>query len=237
MIAPRCNVRLSIIVPFTPAETCGAALLVDLQAMPADVEIILCAVSGGGPLPCAPARLASGAAVRRCTSHVGRAIQMNAGARTARGRWLWFVHADSRVYPATCAALTRFLANDTGALGYFDLKYATAGWTLMRLNAAGANARSRWLGLPFGDQGFVLRRGLFERLGAYDEHLARGEDHALVWRARAFGIQIKHIPAPLGTSTRNYTEHGWVQTTTLTAWRTATQAFAGWRAARGMRRS
>ena len=52
----------------------------------------------------------------------------------------------------------------------------------MQLNAAGANLRSRWLGLPFGDQGLVLPRASFERLGGFDPALRYGEDHALVWR-------------------------------------------------------
>lgn len=83
---------------------------------------------------------------------------MNVGADSARGEWLWFLHADSRLGPATLWALQRFLDRDVDALGYFDLAFRRDGPRLAALNAWGANLRSRWLGLPFGDQGFVIRK-------------------------------------------------------------------------------
>lgn len=227
--------RLSIIVPLAPKEMRGASLLADLRNVPVDVEIILCGVAGCA-LPFKTVECVGGATVRHCTSRAGRAVQMNAGARAARGRWLWFLHADSRVPAATLAALRRFIASDTGALGYFALRYADDGPALVRLNAMAANWRSRWLGLPFGDQGFVMTRTLFQHLGGYDETLARGEDHAFVWRARALKVARQRIPALVGTSARNYAERGWLWYTTVTVLRTLTQAWAGWRALRRARR-
>ena len=101
------------------------------------------------------------------------------------------------------------------------------------MNAAGANLRARWLGLPFGDQGLLLPRACFEALHGFDEQAAYGEDHLLVWAARRAGLPLRHIPAVLETSARKYARHGWLRTT-WRHWRlTVAQAWPAWRAMRG----
>lgn len=99
----------------------------------------------------------------------------------------------------------------------------------MRLNAAGAWIRSHALGLPFGDQGLLLPRRTFERIGGFDPGLARGEDHELVWRLRCAGVPPRPVGAPLFTSARKYAERGWAATTAshlCETWRQA-RRFAG----------
>jgi hypothetical protein len=157
---------------------------------------------------------------------------MNVGAQAARGRWLWFLHADSHLRARTLIALNSFLAPDQPALGYFDLRYRGDGPALAHLNALGANLRARWLGMPFGDQGLVLPAAWFERLGGFDEHVAYGEDHLLVWRARAAGLPLVRIAAPIETSARKYAEQGWARTTLQHVRMTAQQAWPEWRALR-----
>ena len=99
----------------------------------------------------------------------------------------------------------------------------------MHLNALGVFVRSRWLGLPFGDQGFFLARAVFERLGGFDTAVPFGEDHALVWAARRAGVAIVPAGAPLYTSARKYAEGGWLATTARHVWWTTAQV---WREAR-----
>lgn len=228
---------LSVIIPFAPAESCGVALIETLHRAPWPwaVELLLATVADA-PLPAA-ARAAHVPGVRILASAAGRACQMNAAAQAARGDWLWFVHADSQVFPATLQALVAFLAVNRDVLGYFDLRYAADGPRCATLNAALANRRSRWLGLPFGDQGFVLRRETFTRLGGYDGNLPRGEDHALVWRAHAAGLPVQRIPAPLGSSARRYAQGRWARTTTVSVARTLAQAWRGLRQAGSTRES
>jgi hypothetical protein len=224
----RAEIRLSVIIPLGPHETEGAVLLEQLQALPGDAEIVL-AGARGHPLPAQLEPHAGAIAASSCTAPPGRARQMNAGARAARGRWLWFVHADSRLHPRTLAALAGFLAADRDTLGYFDLRYRGDGPRLAKLNALGANLRARWLGLPFGDQGFVIPAGWFGRLGGYDESAVRGEDHRLVWRARGAGLVLRRVPAPLLSSARKYARRGWARTTLSHIDLTARQAWTQWR--------
>ncbi|MCK9539418.1 TIGR04283 family arsenosugar biosynthesis glycosyltransferase [Dokdonella sp.] len=228
------DLRLSVIVPFAPHESAGDALLEQLRGLPADCEIIV--VRAGEPGSHPPAAQGNRDPRRRqLTAPPGRASQMNAGARAARGRWLWFLHADSRLHPRTLPALHAFLARHHDALGYFDLRYADDGPALTRLNALGANLRARWLGMPFGDQGLVLPAAWFARLGGYDEQAPYGEDHLLVWQARHAGLPLRRLRAPLTSSARKYAREGWLKVTAR-HWRlTLRQAWPEWRAARRRR--
>lgn len=228
--------RLSVIVPFAPGEAEGQALFEQLRALPADAEIIA-VYADPARQPEAKAPVAAFLPkVREFSSAPGRARQMNVGARAGRGRWLWFLHSDSRLCPQTLAALRRFLDREEDALGYFDLRYRNDGPRLARLNAIGANLRSRWLGLPFGDQGFVLPAAWFSRLGGYDESAACGEDHLLVWRARGAGLSLRRIGAPLATSARKYARDGWWRVTRRHARLTLRQALPERRRLREARR-
>lgn len=222
--------ELSVIVPFAPHETEGDVLLEQLCALPACCELIL-VPSGSQPLSWPPSLEKAPIPVREYLTLPGRARQMNAGARVARGRWLWFLHADSRLHLRTLDALHAFLAGDD-ALGYFDLRFRSDGPRRAWLNAWGANLRSRWLGLPFGDQGFVLPAAWFARLGGYDESASYGEDHLLVWQARAAGLPVRAVGALLSSSARKYAAHGWWRT----SWRhvnlTVRQAWPKWQAQR-----
>ncbi|MGH8110393.1 MAG: glycosyltransferase [Rhodanobacteraceae bacterium] len=215
-----------MIVPFGLHEAEGAVLLDQLRGLRGGVEIVLVRVDGCS-LPMAVKN--DGVVVRVCTSAAGRARQMNVGAQAARGRWLWFVHADSRLRARTLPALETFLASNNDALGYFDLRYRD-GPTLAHLNALGANLRARWFGLPFGDQGLVLPAAWFARLGGYDEGAGYGEDHLLVWHARQAGLPLRRLAATLESSARKYTEHGWWCTTTRHLRLTVRQAWPEWRA-------
>jgi hypothetical protein len=88
--------------------------------------------------------------------------------------------------------------------------------------------RSRFLGLPFGDQGFCLSREHFQQIGRFDEHASYGEDHLLVWSARRQGILIRSVGASIATSARKYQAHGWLRMTLRNAWLTWRQAIPEW---------
>jgi hypothetical protein len=201
--------KLSVIVPVGPGERAWCELLPDLAPLGGVAEVLLVAARGEVPPPSWPDT--EPASARWLEADRGRASQQNAGARAATGEILWFLHADSRVPPAALELARGFARRD--ALGYFDLAFRDDGPPWVRLNALGARLRSRWLGLPFGDQGFILPRRLFERLGGFDESLPAGEDHALVWTARRAGVPLLRLGAPLYTSARLYAEAGWFRAT------------------------
>lgn len=199
---------LSVIIPVGPGDDSWRALLPDLATLPERAEIVLVATPAAAPTDFTARVFGLRCHARWIEAPAGRASQQNAGAAQARSAVLWFVHADSRVSTATLTALGHYLAAPHG-LGYFDLRFLADGPPTMVLNTLGAWIRSHWLGLPFGDQGFVIQRDDFSRLGGFDRNAAAGEDHALVWQARRMGIKLRALHAPIHTSARKYAEHGW----------------------------
>lgn len=154
-----------------------------------------------------------------------RASSMNAAALAARGRHLWFVHADTAVTPDAVEALLAQLNRESDALRYFDLRFD--GGALMRLTELGVWFRSRALGIPFGDQALCLPAHWFKALGGYAEAAAHGEDHLLVRQARRAGLPVHPVGKTVLTSARKYRSNGWFRTT-LTHWRlTLQQALRG----------
>lgn len=198
---------LAIIIPAGPGDEAWRGLLPQLADLKAR-EIILARADGDAAL-----NLESIPGLHEVRTRAGRARQLNAGAAASSAEWLWFLHADSRLGPSTASALQGFIARDRSAIGYFNLRFSDDGPGLTAINTFGAWWRCFLFGLPFGDQGFLMPRLVFESLGRFDETEAGGEDHALIWSARKARIPVRRIPAPLYTSARKYAQHGWGKTT------------------------
>lgn len=163
------------------------------------------------------------------TTAPGRAKQLNAGARTATAKYLWFVHADSRLGPKPIMALEKALNQGPNALHYFNLAFLKDGPPLMWVNRIGCWIRSQLLGVPFGDQGFCLSKKLFFALGGFPENAPYGEDHLFIWKVRQNDIPLNCIPATIQTSARRYAQQGWAKLTLRYAHRWIRQAWPEWK--------
>lgn len=218
--------ELAVVIPVAPDDDAWTGLMDQLSELPPGVEIVLVG-SVPPPRPVPPP-------ARWLISPRGRARQMNAGARATSRPFLWFLHADSRFTSRSLGALGRSLAEAPGALHYFDLAFLDDGPALMPINELGARLRSRWGGMPFGDQGFCIAREVWEGLGGFRTDVEYGEDHLLAWAARRAGVPLRPVGAPLLTSARRYRERGWLRTTARHLRLTAAQALPEWvRAVRG----
>jgi hypothetical protein len=211
--------QLSVIIPIGPDEVGPFALCDALSLLPQDWEVIfaLCEPRDDLELP-------DHKEIYTVISSKSRAIQMNIAAQVARGEILWFLHLDSILTAAMIQALQQGLTSRPSALHYFKLAFADDGAGPTALNAWAANLRSRWLGVPFGDQGLCLRAREFHALGGYPEDTPYGEDHLLVWKARRFGLRLNCLDATLCTSARKYRARGWLSLSLLYQWRWLRQA-------------
>ena len=72
--------------------------------------------------------------------------------------------------------------------------------------AARANRRARWLGLPYGDQGLLLPRALYDEVGGYED-LPLMEDVRIVQKIGKSRISI--LSAEARTSAAKYERDGW----------------------------
>ena len=160
-------------------------------------------------------------------SPAGRALQMNTGAKYAKGDFLWFIHGDSRLDDFCLPALMSSVKENPCALHYFKLKFLSDGPFLVLFNALFANLRADIFKIPFGDQGLCLSRKLFFKLGGYDPHV-RHEDHDFVWKVRSKGYSLKRVDAILRTSARKYRLKGWPCTTIMHLYMTYKYAIPRW---------
>ena len=135
----------------------------------------------------------------------GRACQMNAGAKIATGENLLFLHADTKIDPASLVEVRKVLSEKNVTGGAYRLRIGGGG-LLLKLVSATANLRSRFFELPYGDQAIFMRREVFERLGGYPD-VPLLEDVMLVDKIKRAG-RVVMIPCYAETSPRRWEKEG-----------------------------
>lgn len=144
-----------MIVPtLNEAAAIGAALeaLAPLRARGHEVIVVDGSSSDATP------ELARESCDRLLHAPRGRALQMNAGARAARGDALVFVHADTRLPPDAEQAIASALKDHLW--GRFDVELEGR-HRLLKIVACAMNLRSRLTGIATGDQAIFVRREAF----------------------------------------------------------------------------
>ena len=171
--------NLSIIIPtLNEVETIGKTLET-LKARPAEIIV----VDGGS-------RDGTVDVAREYTPHVllsrtGRGLQQNKGACQAQGDVLVFLHADTRLPSAYGHLIHRALADPRVVFGAFSLSIDPRE-PAFDLIALMANLRSRFLRLPYGDQGIFVRRTAYFKAGGFQDWPIM-EDVDLVRRLKQVG--------------------------------------------------
>jgi rSAM/selenodomain-associated transferase 2/rSAM/selenodomain-associated transferase 1 len=199
--------RLSIIIPtLNEAANIKATLRAAIEGDPYEVLV----VDGGSSDD--TARLAREAGAVVISSSPGRSQQMNAGAARALGATLLFLHADTILSPGYAAAVVAAL-REAGVIAgafRFQIDQSVKGKSLLEWST---NLRSRWLQMPYGDQGLFLKRSTFEQLGGFAE-MPIMEDYEFVRRIRRLG-RIITLPLPARTSGRRWQRLGIIRTTLI----------------------
>lgn len=197
--------RLSVILPVLDEEARIGRRLDELAAMPGIDEIVV--VDGGSRDRSQEIVTAHPASQLRLVSAPrGRARQMNAGARAARGSVLLFLHADSQLPLDAVHWVERTLAAPDTVAGAFRTWHVAdtepgrrAPWLHL------ADLRSRLSRTPYGDQALFVRRNVFESLGGFAP-VELMEDLELSRRLRRAG-RIRIAPASVKVSGRRFLAH------------------------------
>lgn len=208
--------QLSVVLPVLNEAQTITATLVRLRRP--EVEII---VADGGSSDDTVA-LAKPLCDRVVAAPRGRALQMNAGAASANGDVLLFLHADTRLPDA--AVTTIIDAIGAGAAwGRFDVRIEGQ-HPLLGLIARMMNLRSRLTGIATGDQAIFCSRALFDSLGGYAP-IALMEDIDFSRRARTIATPTC-LTTRVTTSGRRWEKHG-VLRTVLLMWHLRMRYFFG----------
>lgn len=153
------------------------------------------------------AALAAREGARLVAAPRGRGAQLAAGARITAGEWLLFLHADTRLAKGWETAAAAFMAGPTSQTRAAAFAFALDDPTpqarrLERLVAW----RCRVLGLPYGDQGLLIAREHYKRLGGY-RPLPIMEDVDLVRRIGRKNLTM--LPAQAVSSAERWRREGW----------------------------
>ena len=212
---------LSIVIPVGPGDDACTGLLERIAEFPIACQVVLSTCEPLARRHDGPVH--PGLELIEVHGSPGRAAQLNRGVAAAGFDCLWLVHADSRPDARAFKAATAFAAgvrDQPMRVGWFTLAFAADGPRLARLNAHGANLRSRLLQMPFGDQAWLMSRTLFDQVGGFDETFGRGEDLDFLVRARHAGAYLQRLEPAIRTSARRYREQGWLPTTLAHLWLT-----------------
>ncbi|MSO64439.1 MAG: glycosyltransferase [Alphaproteobacteria bacterium] len=183
--------RLSIIIPALNAAATVGATLVALQEGRALIGEVLVVDAGSTDNT---ALLAKRQGARILSAPRGRGDQLAAGAAAACEEWLLFLHADTLLEANWSVEVADFAADPGNreraavfAFGFAEPAparfVARVGW------------RNRFFALPYGDQGLLIHRTLYRRIGGF-ERVPLMEDVAIV---RRLGRRRLHF---LGTVAR-----------------------------------
>ena len=203
-IFSRVRGRLSIIIP---ALNEASSLPSTLRSMGPPNESLEIIVVDGGSTDDTVA-IARDFGAKSFVGNPGRSKQMNAGAAVATGDTLLFLHADTQL-PLGYFANVANCVDEGNIAGAFRLRIDGHEFGL-RLVEWGANARSRLLRFPYGDQALFMRASTFFELKGY-RSIPIMEDFDLVQRIRRMGA-IKLLGDSILTSGRRWKAKGILKT-------------------------
>ncbi len=219
--------ELSIIIP-TLNEADTLPLLLDDLGRQADINIqVIVSDGGSADATCERAEtvFASGQLCGSCCrGPSGRGRQLNAGAMVAKSDWLLFLHADSRLddpgqLKTALDVLTKHheqSVSDSSAGRFalrFDAQERDADFGLYFYQAKAQLGR---FGCIHGDQGMLMTKAFFQRVGPFREDLPVMEDTSLAEIIHTQG-QWLLLPGEIVTSARRFRAEGIKARQTLNA--------------------
>jgi glycosyltransferase involved in cell wall biosynthesis len=208
---------LAVVLPTLNAERC---LPNSLPALKGETIIVS---DGGSTDKTLEIALKAGASL--CLGSPGRGPQAARGAKFALMKdadWLLILHSDTQLPENWQSAVKDHIENHTDKVGYFRYAQQAKGlkpW----LQSCLVGLRCWAWKLPYGDQGLLISREIYEAIGGYSD-LPLFEDVDIMNRLKThLGRQgIRPLPASVETDVSAYESQGWLR--------------RGWRNYRLMRR-
>lgn len=155
--------------------------------------------------------IADAAGTQMVRSERGRGAQLDAGAAVAKGDWLLFLHADTVLEPGWAEEAENFIDRvESGrrrqAAAFFRFSLDDDGF-MPGLVEALVRLRCSLFALPYGDQGLLISRAHYTRLGGF-RSLPLMEDVDLVRRLGRRGLV--GLKSRAVTSAQRYQAEGYL---------------------------
>ncbi|MBN1538592.1 MAG: TIGR04283 family arsenosugar biosynthesis glycosyltransferase [Candidatus Thermoplasmatota archaeon] len=200
----RGDIRVSVIIPVLHEAGSINGLIDHLRSLPGGGQAEIIVVDGSPERD--TLRAIRRAGVKRLGSVRGRGVQMNAGARAARGNVLLFLHADTFLPINGFELIGKTLGDRKISGGAFKVRLdridPLLGALIFIHDLRGIITR-----VPYGDQGIFIRGHVFQKLGGYRNYRLF-EDVDLMERMRRRGYRIKILKENVISSGRRFERDG-----------------------------
>ncbi|HEX5932208.1 MAG TPA: TIGR04283 family arsenosugar biosynthesis glycosyltransferase [Methyloceanibacter sp.] len=201
---------ISVVIPTLNAERSLAHSLAAL--VPAVVEgVVREAIVVDGGSTDGTRVVAEAAGTHLIEAGRGRGTQLEAGASAAQADWLLFLHADTVLDPGWAEEAQGFIERvESGRRGQAAASFRFAlddDGIMPRFVEFLVGLRCRLLGLPYGDQGLLISRRLYRRLGGF-RPLPLMEDVDLVRRLKR--RELVMLKSRAVTSGERYRREGYL---------------------------
>lgn len=200
---------LTIVIPVLNEETFLRDQIAEVRRIVPGAELIV--VDGGSTDN--TAAIADERADVVIRSAPGRAVQMNAGAKCAHGKYLLFLHVDTRLPENLDELYSRWSATSP-YWGYFPVQLSGS-LPMLRVIERMINLRTMITSGATGDQCQIFRSDVFAALEGFPP-LPLMEDLAMSRRMRRL-VPPKVFPQAVVTSSRRW-EQGGIWRTILLMW-------------------
>lgn len=213
------TLSLSIVIPVLNESSSIEACLQRLQPLRALGATVI-VVDGGSQD--GTTILARAGADQVVISKPGRARQMNAGAALATGKWLLFLHADTRL-PENIHEVVIAWDSSRSAWGFFFVRLDKQGLAF-RIVEWFMNRRACYTSIGTGDQCQFVQREVFQQVGGFVD-ISLMEDIELSKRLKRVSRPLI-VVARAHTSARKWSDEGLLRTILL-MWRIRLAYFFG----------
>ena len=206
---------LAVIIPTLNAGESLSGLLGQLRGRGVDTALPIIIADGGSTDDTLAIALRAGAVI--AAGAKGRGVQLSRGAdwaaRTTGAEWYLFLHADCVLDKDWALTVTKHMHEHPDKAGYFRFRaqingVISRGWK-PRLMAFCVRFRELTFGGPYGDQGLLISRAQYERLGGYDA-VPLFEDVMMIDKIKKDEGGLRRLPANIYTDVSAYARDGYL---------------------------
>lgn len=151
--------------------------------------------------------IADDAGARIINSEPGRGMQLQAGGKAAKSEWLLFLHADTILSDGWIVEVEKFIRNgNKNKTGIFQFALDD---TRIRARALEliVRIRCKLIALPYGDQGLLISRKLYDEIGGFND-IVLMEDVDIIRRIGR--SRLHYFQTTATTSAERYKRDGYV---------------------------